>query len=168
MMPLTPLFRLILVAGLLAGCGDQPFFMKAKPEPAAADPAAGAEPEPVAVAVALPELAAPPPPVGAKTASALDTTTQAQKAAATAKPEPAGETLIGTTIVTLGNPTDPGFWLRGGPIKVTGAGRVETASGQSVQVELAPAEGAAQLSLPAFRALNLNLTDLPEVKVFAR
>ena len=78
-----------------------------------------------------------------------------------------GETSLGKVAVTLGNATEPGFWLRGAVVKTAGKGRVETATGQSVQVDLIPGEGSAQLSLGAFRALGLSLTALPEVTVFA-
>ncbi len=45
---------------------------------------------------------------------------------------------------------------------------MKTWGGTSVQVDLLPGEGGAQLSLAAFRALGLGLTDLPEVTVFTR
>jgi hypothetical protein len=45
-------------------------------------------------------------------------------------------------------------------------GRVVTASGQSLTLELRPGTGGALLSLAAFQALGLSLTGLPEVSVF--
>jgi hypothetical protein len=109
------------------------------------------------------------PPVGAKSAAALDTTTAAQKAAALAAPaKPAGEQSLGKTAVALGNVTEPGFWLRSALVKSAGSGRVVTAAGGSIAVDLIPGDGAAQLSLAAFRALNLSLTDLPDVTIFAQ
>ncbi|GHC59835.1 hypothetical protein [Neogemmobacter tilapiae] len=111
--------------------------------------------------------APPPPPPGATSAEALDTTTDAQKAEALAAAPTAGEASLGKMAVSLGKATEPGFWLRGAAVKAAGKGRVETADGQSVQVDLIPGEGAAQLSLGAFRALGLSLTALPEVTVFA-
>ncbi|WP_127048744.1 hypothetical protein [Pseudorhodobacter sp. E13] len=109
------------------------------------------------------------PPAGARTAAALDTTTAEQKAAALAAPaKPAGEQALGKTAVALGNVTEPGFWLRSSLVKTAGPGRVVTAAGGSIAVDLIPGEGAAQLSLAAFRALNLPLTDLPEVTIFAQ
>lgn len=108
------------------------------------------------------------PPVGARTAAALDTTTAAQKAAALAPPKPQGEQALGKTAVALGNVTEPGFWLRSSLVKSPGPGRVVTAGGGSIAVDLIPGEGAAQLSLAAFRALKLPLTALPEVTLFAQ
>jgi hypothetical protein len=150
----------------LAGCGDMPGLkaLKNKVIPPKADTAATATGEPLP----LPELAAPPPPVGATSVEALDTTTAAQKEAATSVAPSLDETQIGQTIVSLGNPTEPGFWVRGGPVKAAAAGRVETLGGASVQVDLMPGDGPAQLSLAAYQALGLNLTDLVEVRIFAR
>ncbi|HSF63936.1 MAG TPA: D-galactarate dehydratase [Paracoccaceae bacterium] len=113
--------------------------------------------------------AAPPPPPGARTAEALDTTTPEQRAAATAAPAaPAGERELGTVAVSLGSPAEPGFWLRWAGVTTPGPGRVVTAGGQAVLVDLIPGEGAAQLSLPAFRALGLPLAGLATVTVHAR
>jgi hypothetical protein len=113
-----------------------------------------------------PAMSAPPPPVGAVTAEALDTTTEEQRAAAMAAPV-AAERELGRVAVSLGTATDPGFWLRSTLVEVQTPGRVVTASGGTLQVELLPGDGAAQLSLSAFRALDLSLTALPEVTVFA-
>lgn len=130
--------------------------------PAATDVAAAADvTEPVAVA---------PPPVlgaGGNTAAALDTTTTAQKQAALAAPAASGERELGKVAVSLGSPAEPGIWLRSALVKAPGKGRVVTASGQSVAVDLLAGQGAAQLSLAAFMALGLSLTALPEVTVYA-
>lgn len=75
---------------------------------------------------------------------------------------------MGKTAVALGNVTEPGFWLRSALVKTPGSGRVVTAGGATIAVDLIPGTGAAQLSLAAFRALNLSLTDLPEVTIFAQ
>ena len=116
-----------------------------------------------------PGVAAPVPSSGATTAAAFDTTTAADKAAALAAPAaPAGERLLGKAAVALGNPAEPGFWLRSALVSAPGKGRVEVAGGASIAVDLIPGEGAAQLSLPAFRALKLPLTALPEVTIYAR
>ena len=163
---------LLTAAMSLAGCGNNSGFSRLKDR--FARPAVASAPRPgevetgAVIGATTPELAAPRPPAGAITAEALDTTTEAQKEAATAVVAAAGDTLIGQTIISLGNPAEPGFWLRGGPVKTASQGRVETIGGQSVQVDLMPGEGPAQLSLAAYRALNLNLTDLVEVRVFAR
>lgn len=117
-----------------------------------------------------PVAEAPTPPVGqtgAATAAALDQTTAAEKKAALAAPVAAGERNLGQVAVSLGNPAEQGFWLRTTLVSAAGKGRVETSGGQSVAVDLLPGQSGAQLSLAAFRALGLNLTDLPQVTVFA-
>ena len=98
-------------------------------------------------------------------AAALDKTTAAEKAAAMATPV-AGAKALGRVVVALGAPAETGFWLKSGLVKTVLKGRVEV-GGASVAVELRPGEGGALLSLAAFRALGLELTDLPEVSVFA-
>jgi hypothetical protein len=156
-------FALIIPAMLLAGCANMPF---SKTNSAAMEPVAAIEMQPQSRPNSVGVKA---PPSGARTVGALDTTTAAQKAAALAAPaKPAGETALGKTAVALGNVTEPGFWLRSSLVKTGGAGRVVTASGASIAVDLIPGAGAAQLSLAAFRALNLPLTDLPEVTIFAQ
>lgn len=146
------------LAALLGGCSSLPFL--ARPEAVAPVAAPVAEAPVIAVA--------PAPPAGAKTAAALDTTSAADKAAALAPPEkPAGAQALGSTAVALGNVTEPGFWLRSSLVSAPGKGRVVTASGGTLSVDLLPGSGAAQLSLSAFRALNLPLTGLPEVTIFA-
>lgn len=149
-----------LVLTLMSGCAGSP-FAGLRDKPAAASVTTRPQPRP--------ETMAPAPPTGASTAAAFDTTTEADKAAALAPPPaPAGETPLGTTAVALGNPAEPGFWLRSSLVKAPGKGRVEVAGGASIAVDLIPGTGAAQLSLPAFRALNLALTALPDVAIYAR
>ncbi len=99
-------------------------------------------------------------------AEVLDTTTSAEKAAALAAPAASGERTLGRVVVTLGAPAEQGLWLATPLVSAPVQGRVETASGQSLAVELRPGSGAAQLSLAAFQALGLSLTGLPEVTVF--
>lgn len=145
----------------LPGCARLP-FLQGKDRPA--DPAVEAP----ATEMAAPTVAPRPPP-GARTAAALDTTTAEQRAMALATPPaPAAERDLGRVAVTLGNPAEPGFWLRGSIVTAAGPGRVVTEGGASLAVDLIPGSGAAQLSLPAFRALNLPLTGLPVVGVLAR
>ena len=69
--------------------------------------------------------------------------------------------------MTLGPPADQGIWLKSGLVTEVVQGRVETAGGQSLAVELRPGSGGALLSLAAFQALGLSLTDLPELTVYA-
>lgn len=103
-----------------------------------------------------------------KSAAALDTTTEAEKAAALQATAPAAERMLGKVAVTLGSPAEQGFWLRAAIVQAPGKGRVVTQDGQSIAVDLLPGESGAQLSLAGFRALGLSLTDLPEVTVYAQ
>lgn len=102
-----------------------------------------------------------------RSAAALDQTTAADKAEALAAPAAAGERVLGKVAVSLGSPVEQGFWLRSPLVAAPGKGRVETVGGQSVAVDLLPGASGAQLSLAAYRALGLSLTDLPEVTVYA-
>lgn len=97
----------------------------------------------------------------------LDTTTADEKAAALAAPAASGERELGRVVVALGPPGEQGLWLRTTLVSTAMQGRVETAAGKSLTLELRPGSGGALLSLAAFVALGLNLTDLPEVRVFA-
>ena len=106
-------------------------------------------------------------PLGAgQSAAVLDMTSEAEKAAALA--EATGARELGTVVAALGSPAEQGFWLSAGIIATVAPGRVETADGRSVAVELRPGEGGALLSLAAYRALGLALTDLPELTVYAQ
>lgn len=137
---------------LLSGCG----MLQGK-DPATAMPAA------VDIAPAVTTSA-----LGAQGASAadLDTTTAAEKAAALAAPVAMGERELGRVTVALGPPAEQGIWLRTGLVSEAVMGRVVTAAGKSLAVELRPGSGAALLSLAAFQALGLGLTELPQVTVF--
>jgi hypothetical protein len=106
--------------------------------------------------------------LGAKAvrAEVLDTTTAAEKAAALAAPAASGEKELGKVVVALGPPAEQGLWLRTSLVTSVVQGRVETATGQSLTLELRPGTGGALLSLAAFQALGLSLTGLPEVAVF--
>ena len=97
----------------------------------------------------------------------LDTTTAADKETALAAVASTKERRLGTAVVALGPPAETGIWLKTGYVTEVVQGRVETATGQSLAVELRPGTGAALLSLAAFQALGLPLTDLPELTVFA-
>lgn len=70
-------------------------------------------------------------------------------------------------VVALGSLAEDGCWLSSGAVRVAGKGRVVTAAGQSVAVDLRPGSGGVLLSLAAFRAPGQGLTGLPEVRVFA-
>jgi len=105
---------------------------------------------------------------GARTPAALDRTTPAERAAAVAAPDRGAP--LGQVVVSLGNPAEPGFWMRTALVTSPQTGTVRLASGAAVQVDLRPPTGGggAQLSLAAFRALGLGLTDLPQVTVLGR
>ncbi|MEM7519710.1 MAG: hypothetical protein AAF307_01630 [Pseudomonadota bacterium] len=140
----------------------------------AAVPSAPADPfvadaAPVQSATLAPQTAAPPPPPAAVTADALDTTTQAQRAAASAPPEAEGRAL-GTTIVSLGSPSEPGLWLKTPLVEMEAQGRVTNpANGKSSLVTLLPLDGpetgGSRMSLAAMRLIEAGLTDLTEVQV---
>ncbi|TYB81402.1 D-galactarate dehydratase [Maritimibacter fusiformis] len=112
-------------------------------------------------------------PRGAATADAFDTTTPEERAAAVAAPEPAGEARLGRTVAALGSPANPGFWLETPLVTQAGPGRVVAiANGKSVQLELRPIDGPAgagsRISLAALRLLEVGLTGLHELEVFAK
>ena len=111
-----------------------------------------------------------PRPAARATAAQLDTTTTEQKAAAAA-PAQSAEQRLGTTIASLGDPTEPGFWIKTPLVKARGVGRiVNPANGKSSKVDLIPLDGPAsagsQVSLPALQLIGVSLTDLPEIEVF--
>ena len=149
---------------------------QAATEAAAAAETAAALPEATAADVAAvpadPKLtAAPKPPKAAKTQEALDTTTaeQRKEAAAPAAPAAVAKSL-GTTVASLGSPTEPGFWLKTPLVKSETKGRVTNkANGKSSAVTLisidGPATGGSRLSLPAMRVIGASVTDLTEVEV---
>ncbi|KIN73021.1 hypothetical protein [Sulfitobacter guttiformis] len=137
---------------------------------AAALPAATAAD--VAAIAADPVLtSAPKPPPAAKTQEALDTTTTAQRQQASAPASPSAvEKSLGTTVVSLGSPAEPGFWLKTPLVKTETKGRVTNkANGKSSAVTLIPIDGPAgggsRMSLPAMRLIEASLTELTEVEV---
>lgn len=123
---------------------------------------AAAVPEPAVTPMARPVIGA-----GAS-ASALDQTTAAERAAAVAAKPAGGERSLGSAVVALGSPAEQGLWVKSALIVAPAKGRVVTETGASVAVDLLPGSGAASLSLAAFRALGLGLTDLPEVTIYAQ
>jgi len=129
-----------------------------------------ATPVDVAALPADPVLtSAPPPARTANTQAALDTTTAAQRKQAAA-PVAAASKSLGTTIASLGSPTEPGFWLKTPLVKSETKGRVTNkANGKSSAVTLipiaGPATGGSRLSLPAMRLIGASLTELTELDV---
>ena len=155
-----------LAALTLTGCGDfaQRVGLAPKATPVAAPAATTAE----APAALAPETAAPPPPPAAQTAEALDTTTPEQRAAAAAPPA-APTSALGTTVVSLGSPTEPGLWLKTPLVDSERQGRVTNpANGKSSLVTLIPIDGpesaGSRMSLAAMRLIEVSLTDLTEVE----
>lgn len=109
--------------------------------------------------------------VEGQAAETLDTTTEAEKAAAT-KTEESG-TELGTTIASLGNVAEQGFWLKTPLVIKEQPGRlVWPDTKASVNVTLMPKQGektsGSQISLAAMRALGIPLTSLPELTVFTK
>ncbi len=112
-----------------------------------------------------------PVPPTAQSAATLDTTTAAERTAATTTAPAGGERKLGTAIASLGDPADAGLWAKTPLVKAKGEGRLENPkTGKSVKVELRPAgaSGDLQVSLSAYRALGVSLTDLPELAVYGR
>lgn len=162
---LIPVFAL----PLLAAC-DDPLF--AVPQPTGPDAAVVAVSDtPVETLDPTPP---PPPPPTARTVEDFDTTSAQDRAEAVAvDPQPAGETRLGTTNVSLGSAAEPGIWLKTGLVSSLAPGRVEyPANGNTVNIELRPSGGdasaASQMSLAAMRLLEIPLTALADVVVFRR
>lgn len=96
---------------------------------------------------------------------------QARPDASARLPVPVAGGRLGTTVAALGDPTQPGLWLRT-PLVGTERPGVVRYGGQSVAVTLVPLPDAApgagsQLSLQAMRALGAPLTELVEIGVDA-
>lgn len=127
-----------------------------------------AVPDAAPEATAAPTVTAPPPRPTARTVEEFDTTTSADREQALATPVSASGPL-GTTLATLGSPTDPGIWVKTPYVSDITQGRVEY-EGRSINVELRPSGGApgsgSQISLPAMRLLNAPLTGIIELTVF--
>ena len=153
----------------LAGCAIAPGQVTEPPVEEVAQPAADDAQRPKT----RPDTAVAPP-ASARTVEDFDTTSKAERVAATeAAKQDAPERLLGRTIASLGSPTDPGFWAKTPLVKTVQQGRLvypETAS--SVVVELRPLDAeqgaGSQVSLPALRVLGAPLTALPELEVYAR
>lgn len=81
---------------------------------------------------------------------------------------PTGTGSLGTTIVSLGSPTQPGLWLKTPLVAAPTAGRVRYGGG-SVDLQLLPIDAdsnaGSRMSLKAMQSLGIPLTDLAEVEV---
>lgn len=166
--PMKNLSLFVALTMSLAACGGQfpnPFEgLKKQPEPQVE-----VEPDAPLDAINLPEEPVETVEVGAggQSAESLDATTEAEKAAATQAPVNTSD--LGTTIASLGDPTEQGFWLRTPLVTEETEGAVETEGGAVVKVKLIPIDGpptaGSRISLAAMRALDLGLTDLATLKV---
>jgi len=100
--------------------------------------------------------------------AALDTTTAAEKAAAAAPAQGGGK--LGSSVASLGDATEGGFWVKSPLVKTAGKGRVtNTETGKSANVDLKPLSGSgtgSQLSLAAMQALGAGMTDLPLIEIW--
>jgi len=165
-------FAFLFSALALAGCASPSLQGLLDPADAGATDAALPAPQEVATET-LDPTPPPPPPPEARTAEQFDTTTAEDRAEALVAPQvDATEQSLGTTIASLGDPTDPGIWLKTPLVTELTQGRVEnTATGKSISLELRPSGGepgaGSQISLPALRLLEIPLTELPELAVFA-
>jgi hypothetical protein len=144
---------LVLIAG---GCAQLQGFVPGGPR-------APSEPAEEVAAIA----AAPAPPPGARTAEEFDTTTEAQRAAATSA-APAPEERLGQVVASLGDPAAAGIWMETDLVDAPRSGRVVAEGGSDALVELRPGSGGARLSLAAMRLLQVPLTGLPTVTVYGR
>jgi hypothetical protein len=109
---------------------------------------------------------------GGQSAAVFDSASAAQREAAIAQPSPAlGADVagrpLGAVTVALGSPAETGFWLKSSLVSAPTKGRAVLASGAGINVDLLPSAVPAQMSLSAYRALGLGLTDLPQVQIVA-
>ncbi len=162
----------ILAAFGLAGC-DGAFSNGVGPRVAPPEVVTGmhtglrppARPSPLQTAAAKPARSA-------HTAEQFDTTTNEQRSEAVAVAPAGGGRKLGVTVGSLGNPAEPGFWLKTPLVSVAGKGRVEyPVNGKSVAVDLIPIDGpktaGSRVSLAALRLLGAPLTGLPDLIVYA-
>jgi hypothetical protein len=160
-MGMRQLAHLSVLALALSGCA---LFQKEDPAAGPSSITGPSEPAPAtefAPAVSTTTLGA-----RAASAEALDKTTAEEKAAALAAPAEGGEKELGKVVVALGPPAEQGIWLSTSLVTEKAQGRIATAAGKTLALELRPGTGGALLSLAGFQALGLSLTELPEVTVF--
>jgi hypothetical protein len=132
-----------------------------KAPPAAETPAEA----PLATEIAVP-VETTPLGSGGQSPDALDTTSTAEKEAALAAPAPAAGGELGRQVVALGSPIEQGLWVQTSLVTAVTQGSVRAPNGQTLAVELRPGTGAALMSLAAYQALGIALTDLPELVIF--
>lgn len=98
-----------------------------------------------------------------QSAASFDKTSAAEKEAALAAPAAGGE--LGKQVVALGSPADPGLWVQTSLVKSVTKGSVKAPNGKVLAVELRPGTGAALMSLSAYQALGISLTELPQMAI---
>ena len=169
---MTRIILPLFIVAATAGCStlSDRFGMDAsQSEPAAASAPTEAPAEAATAPAAATPPAASPIATGGSSAEALDTTTAAEREAASRAPASTGAAL-GTTVVSLGSATEPGLWLKTPLVDAEQPGRVTNpATGKSAAVTLIPLDGPAtagsRMSLPALRLIGASLTDLTTVEV---
>lgn len=130
--------------------------------------------EPVAVLPGEGEVTAEALPAGEPVRATIDgnpVTTQPIAAAAAVTAAPVAAGALGSVVASLGDPARKGLWLETSLVTVQSKGRVALADGKSVDVDLIPVAGAAgsggRLSIEAYKALGLKITELPVLTVSA-
>ena len=172
--PMRKVFTSIIVVCGLSACaiGPKP-ANEAMPADATAESGVT---RPVARPSTLNTTSAARPPAGARTVEQFDTTSTAEKAAAAEAAKEAvasGEgKALGATIASLGDPAQPGLWIKTPLVSAPAKGRVVyPKNGKAVELDLIPLDGpktaGSRMSLAALRVIEAPLTDLPEVQVFA-
>ncbi|WP_194096011.1 D-galactarate dehydratase [Marivivens aquimaris] len=167
-MNFKPVFAATAFALTVAGCTNMAVEETA-PAPAA-EPAPVQEPmpePPVMTESGFPSRAPSAlPGTSATPVGSFDTASNEERAAATS--EPTGNAALGTTLATLGSPTETGYWVKTDLVGATQSGSVAY-NGKTVNVELRPltGSGGSQISLSAMRELGAPLTDIVEVQVYA-
>ncbi len=153
---------LLICSTALAGCSGGFSLDPVRDLFRPAQPTAAAQPATV-------DPDAPPPPAeDARTPDDFDTTSEADRAAASAADE--GGADLGSTSATLGDPTLPGFWLETPLVTEVTQGRISY-MGRWISVELRPSGGVAgsgsRISLAAMRLLDAPLTAIIDIRVSA-
>ena len=169
---MTRIILPLFIVAATAGCStlsDRLGMDASQSEPAAASAPTEAPAEAATAPAAATPPAASPIATGGSSAEALDTTTAAERGAASRAPASTGAAL-GTTVVSLGSATEPGLWLKTPLVDAEQPGRVTNpATGKSAAVTLIPLDGPAtagsRMSLPALRLIGASLTDLTTVEV---
>ncbi len=143
----------IAILALLLTTACTPLVLQPRPDgpaPSSIDDATGVE---------LPEE-------DARTVEEFDTTTQEQREEAASAT--AGGNALGTTVASLGDAGQPGFWLETPLVDAPTTGRIRNPdTGRTVQVDLRPIEGgSSRISLAALRLLEAPLTELVTLEVF--